>query len=139
MPSYDFKCHECQKVKTDVFLPITHSQDDIPVCCYKTMRYYITQAPMVHWKDYEFKNGGFIAHGVEGRPVITTQRQRKEMMERNNLIDGNDFGRPPTNEEQFAEVERMKASVDEITPTKDQIDRLVYDGHGDILEPPKPL
>jgi hypothetical protein len=59
------------------------------------------------------------------------------MMERNDLIDANDFGKPPTNEEQFAEVTEMQASIDDVTPTAAQIERVKYDGHGDIFEAPE--
>jgi hypothetical protein len=115
---YDFKCRRCGQISADVHLSIRHTQDDHPKCCGETMPMYFTVPPQIHWRHYELENGGFIAHGITGRPVITSLRQRRDLMERHELIDANDFGRPQSKAEQMEHYNTViKPAIDAITPT----------------------
>lgn len=135
MAIYDFKCTTCKKMIMNKVLPITHVPTDLPMCCDRRMGYHITKAPMVHYKDYQLPDGGFKAHGVVGAPVVTSMKQRKDMMDRHGLIDANEFGPPPTMEDQIKHNEEVvQPSVAEVSLTNDQKDRMRYDGLGDIVD-----
>ena len=132
---YDFKCKTCGTVSRDVSLSIRHTVDERPKCCGVTMPMYFQQFPQVHWKHYELEGGGFIAHGIKGRPVITSMRQRKEMMERNDLLDANDFGAPPTKEEQVRfHNEVIRPSIDQVMPSGPILQEMKERGLADIVE-----
>jgi hypothetical protein len=98
------------------------------------MSYHVTQAPMVSWIDpviEPFRNPA-AARGAKDE-VITSMKQRKEFMARNDLIDGNDL-KPPTREQDQATQKAMSDAVSRITPTPAQTDRLRADGLLDIVE-----
>ena len=131
MARYDFRCAECERIERDVLLPITHTEK--PKCCGREMYYHITQAPMISWTDpviEPFRNPA--APRGDKDEVIMTTKQRKEFMKKNDLVDANDF-KPPSNEEQTAEVAKMKKSIEAITPTQEQSDRLRKSGLHDIV------
>ena len=132
MAMYDFKCVICQGVSEDVTLPMDHEDWEHPLHCGSTMAHHHTKAPHVHWKDYDLPDGGFKA-GKEGT-VITTLKQNRDYMERNNLLDANDFGPPPTKADQNEQLGKTMESIDAITPTEAQRAILKEDGLLDIVE-----
>jgi hypothetical protein len=135
MAIYDFKCHECGTIEENVILPIAHVVEDRPRCCDEPMLTHITQSPLVHWKDYILPDGGFKAYSMPGAPVITSLKENRELMERHNLIDGNDLGTPPTKAEQMAEHnEKVLPSIGKITPTAQQAAQLQAQGLMDSVE-----
>lgn len=124
MPKYDFKCGVCKRVIEDKILSIHHTPDDRPECCDATMGIHITTPPMVHWTDpviEPFRNPA--AKRGDKDAVITSQKQRREFMEKNDLVDANDLI-PPSREEQKQAVAEMQKSVDAITPTKEMADAI---------------
>lgn len=95
---------------------------------------YFTVPPQIHWKHYELENGGFIAHGVAGRPVITSLRQRRELMARHDLADANDFGRPQSKAEQMEFHNNViMPTIDAITPPKEVLADMKQQGLDDIV------
>lgn len=58
---------------------------------------------------------GFQAHGVAGRPVITNQKQRKDMMARHDLVDANETFIPPTHAEQAETHAKVQESVNTVS------------------------
>jgi len=131
---YDFRCPECGITAEDVTLGIMHEDHEHPECCGSNMRHHITKAPSVRWRDPLLLNGGFIAHGMKGQPVITSLKQNRDLMERNGLIDATEvFGAPPTQEEQSKAVEVMNDSIAAVTPTSQQMKVLKSDGLDSIL------
>jgi hypothetical protein len=119
MPRYDFMCGQCNRLVKDVFLPITHAETDRPVCCDATMGQHFTVPPMVAWIDpviEPFRNPAAPRDSKDA--VITSKKQRREFMAKNNLVDGNDF-KPPSHQEQKEAVAEMEKSVKAITPTKE--------------------
>lgn len=135
MPTYDFKCKECGHIEEDVIMPITHQREDLPFHCSGRMQYHITSAPMVSWIDpviEPFRNPA--AKRGDKDAVITSQKQRREFMEKNNLVDANDF-KPPTHQEQAETHAKTLKSIEAVTPTKEQADQLRSDGiNVDIVE-----
>jgi hypothetical protein len=131
MPRYDFKCHSCKKITKNVILPITHRAGDLPVCCKEDMRYHITSAPQVLWKDGDLPDGGFVAGKDKRR--INTRKERREFMAENSLVDSNDLYKPPTNEEQMDTHADVLKSVNAITPDAEQKQQLKNDGLLDIV------
>ena len=131
---YDFKCAYCQKIEEDVILPITHVDEEHPDCCGRGMQHHISKAPSVQWRDPMLLNGGFVAHSMPGKPVITSQRQNREMMKRHNLIDANDLGPPPTKAEQMAQHHKDQAQIAEFEPPKHVMDDLKRQGLADIVD-----
>jgi hypothetical protein len=131
---YDFRCKTCGVIREDVVLPIRHTVDERPKCCGATMPMYFSTFPMVQFKAYELEGGGFVAHGIEGRPVITSLKQRKELMARHDLVDANDFGPPP---DKMADVkhyhEVIKPSIDAITPSNEVLREMKDRGLADII------
>jgi hypothetical protein len=74
---------------------------------------------MVHWEDPNIEPFRSIA--TPDKPVITTSKQRKEYMARNNLVDANDVvGRAPTYKDDLKVAEQVEQSVKAITPTREQ-------------------
>jgi hypothetical protein len=134
MAIYDFKCKQCGLIIEDVIMPMTHEKEDLPFHCEERMRYHITSVPMVHWKDYDLPDGGFVAHSHPDRPVITSKKQNKDFMERNNLIDANEVFSPPTREEEVKERADVQKSIAAITPTETQKAQLKADGILDIVK-----
>jgi hypothetical protein len=135
MPTYDFKCRKCGQIDENIIMPITHQREDLPWHCGERMSYHITQAPMVSWTDpviEPFRNPA-AARGDKDA-VITSMKQRREFMEKHDLVDANDL--PPPSQ---AEVEKTRAEIEEsvaaITPTKEQTDQMKSDGIAvDIVE-----
>jgi hypothetical protein len=122
MAIYDFKCDKCGMHRIDVTLPITHKSEDIPKCCGMTMGYFITSAPMVHWKDPQIQP--FKPVATPNAPVIHSMREHREYMKRNDLIDANELYVPPTRSEEITEVKKMMESIDAITPNAEQKEHL---------------
>ena len=131
MAIYDFRCHKCNTIKKDVIFPITHLKSQLPSCCDETMAYFITTVPTVMWKDGDLPDGSFIA-GKE-RERITTRKDRREFMARNDLVDSNDIIKPPTHEEQMDTHADVLKSVNAITPDSDQKQQMKDDGILDIV------
>ena len=115
MPNYDFKCGDCKRIVENKFLSISHTPDDLPTCCNRSMGYYITQPPLVHWVDPIIEPFRSIA--TKDKPIISTTRERREYMARNGLLDANDVCQPPTQAEQKQAREEIQDSIDSITPT----------------------
>jgi len=132
MPNYDFKCRECGEIRENVLLRITHDECDRPFCCGNVMQQHFTVPPQVHWVDPVIEP--FRAIATKDRPVITTQRQNREYMARNGLVDANDFGPPPTQKEQMAEAGKMQESIDAISPTAEQAARLQEAGLDSVVD-----
>ena len=81
------------------------------------------------FKDYQLEGGGFRAYSMPGAPVITTLKQNRDLMERNNLLDGNDLGTPPTKAEQMKHHnEVVLPTLDSITPTAKQAAQMKASG-----------
>lgn len=133
MPIYDFKCDTCEKKVLNRILRITHTEDELPTCCNRTMGYYITRAPMVHWIDPVIEP--FRAIATKDQPVITTTRQNREYMARNGLVDANDVVcKPPSNVDQENEVAEMQQTIDEITPKGELAHEMKDRGLLDIVD-----
>ena len=122
MAIYDFKCGKCETIKRDIVLPITHRSGERPKCCDELMGYHISTVPMVMWKDPNIEPFRFRA--VKGAPVVTTTKQRREIMEREGLVDANDLITPPSQTEQMREHQKAMESVDAITPDAQQKEQL---------------
>ena len=119
MPRYDFKCPECGHIDEDVLMRITHQREDLPFHCNSRMSYHITSAPMIHWEDPNIEPFRSIA--TPDKPVITTSKQRKEYMARNNLVDANDVvGKAPTYKDDLKVAEQVEQTIKAITPTREQ-------------------
>ena len=135
MPTYDFKCSKCGQIDENIIMPITHQKEDLPWHCGQRMSYHITQAPMVSWTDpviEPFRNPA--AKRGDKDAVITSTKQRREFMEKNNLVDANDF-KPPTRQEQAETHAKTLKSIEAVTPTKRQADQMKSDGIAvDIME-----
>jgi hypothetical protein len=120
MAIYDFKCGSCGTIKSDVILSITHTPEDRPKCapcdCYYD--YYITSVPMVMWTDPIIEP--FRTLAGKKPEVISTTRQRREFMARNDLVDANERYSAPTIQEERAEIAEKQATIDAITPTPEQ-------------------
>jgi hypothetical protein len=115
MPQYDFKCKKCDTYELDVILRITHTESDLPICCNEPMGYYITKPPMVVWNDPIIEPFRSIA--TADKPIITSMKQRREYMKRNDLVDANELGPPPSLEATRKAQAETQASVDAISPT----------------------
>ena len=100
---YDFKCVHCGEIIEDVYLAMTHEDHEHPMCCGLQSRHYITRAPMVHFKDFELKDGGYVSHSMKGKPVITSIPQERELLKRHNLINASEMGQPPTKADQIVQ------------------------------------
>lgn len=131
MPTYDFACPRCGAMKKDVILRITHTEEDRPVCCEETMRQHFTVPPMVHWVDPVIEPFKHIA--VKSDEVITTTKQNREFMARNNLVDANDI-KPPTAEEDAKILSEINGTIDKITPTAEQSAKLAEQGLDSIID-----
>jgi hypothetical protein len=124
MSIYDLKCKHCDTYEIDVILPITHTQDDLPKHCGEAMGYYITSPPSVHWVDPIIEP--FRSVATKDKPIITSNRQRKEYMLRNGLLDANEVCEPPTPAETKRQVAQMQESINDITPSgeiKEDLDK----------------
>ncbi len=126
---FDFKCGACNTVKADVVLPFNHAAEDHPGCCGEPMKKHFTSFPMVTWTDGDLPDGAFKPD--RSGTVISTRKERREYMARHDLVDANELGPPPTNEEQRATVEELEKSVAAITPNAQQEYELQQSG---ILE-----
>ena len=131
MAIYDLKCATCDEVLENHIMPITHTKEDIPVHCGKTMGYYITKAPMGIVTDTEFPVP--FKAGAEGE-IISNKRQKKEFMARNDLLDANEVMTPPTPHEEKMKREEIADSIAAITPTAKQKEELKQVGIRDIVD-----
>ena len=102
------------------------------MCCDNLMNYYITSAPMVMWKDPIIEP--FKPVATANAPVISTMRQHRDYMDRNDLVDANELYTPPTHEDQMATNAEAQASIDAITPTAEQNQQLKESGLDSILD-----
>ena len=131
---YDFKCDHCAKIDEDVYLPITHEDCDHPYCCGMHMQHHISKAPTVQWKDYMLLNGGFVAHSIPGKPVVTSRKQNRDLMERNGLVDANDYGPPPTKSDQMERHHKDQALNAQFEPPEHVKAEMKRQGLDSIVE-----
>jgi hypothetical protein len=131
---YDFICQHCNKVDENVYLKISHEDWEHPYCCGREMQHHITKAPSVRWKDAMLLDGGFIAHSMPGKPVITSQKQNREMMKRHNLVDANDLGPPPTKADQMEQHHKDQAQMAEFEPPEHVKQEMKRQGLDSIVE-----
>jgi hypothetical protein len=115
MAIYDFKCSKCERIDEDVILSITHLNSELPLCCDTIMGYHITKPPSVHWVDPVIEPFRSIA--TKDKPIISTTKERREYMARNDLLDANDVCEPPSDAQQKQAREEMQDSIDAITPS----------------------
>jgi len=132
MPRYDFRCPTCEKVVKDMILPITHRTGDTPECCGETMRYYITAPPTILWKDPMID--AFRPVATKNAPVISSMKEHREYMARNDLVDANDLYDPPSATEEKRIQAEAQESIDAISPTAEQNQQLQESGLDSILE-----
>ena len=132
MAIYDFKCMKCQRIFEDVVLPMTHRKSDIPLCCEARTAYHITKAPSVVWKDPTIP--AFRPVATENAPVISTMKEHREYMARNELVDANDTFSPPTQKEQRLAREEAKESIDAMSGTAQQKEQLREQGIDSIID-----
>lgn len=92
---------------------------------------HITSAPMVTWTDGDLPDGAFKA-GKDGE-IIETKRQRREYMARNNLVDSNELGPPPTPEDQIQHNVEAQKTLEQFNPSEEQMADLKKSGILDIL------
>lgn len=123
---FDFKCSNCERIATDIYMPFEHEEEDHPECCGTGMRKYFTSFPYVAWIDRQLLDGGFKAQ--HDGTVITSVKQNKEYMARHGLRLADDEYDAPTFESEKQERAAGQAAIDAITPTDDQMERMVYDG-----------
>ena len=132
MAIYDFRCMKCDKIDIDVMLPMSHRNSELPRCCDQSMSYHISSPPMVHWRDPLI--APFRAIGTKDAPVITSTRQYREYMKRNDLVDANDLYTPPSRSSEAEERAEMQASIDQITPDAQQAEQMEASGILDTSE-----
>ena len=113
-------------------MPMTHRSSDRPMCCGDLMNYYITSAPLVMWKDPNIEPFKPIA--TENAPVISSMKDRREYMAKNDFVDSNDLFTPPTEKEQRLVREEAKESMDAISGTTQQKEQLREQGIDSILD-----
>lgn len=132
MAIYDFKCMKCQSMVVDLIMPITHLASAVPRCCDQFMAYHISSPPMVLWKDPNIEAFRHVA--VKDSPLITSTKQNREFMARNNLVDANEtFALPTAHEEKMAR-EASQESIDAISGTAQQREQLKQQGIDSIIE-----
>ena len=138
MALYDFKCGKCGNVVANQILPITHQKKDLPMCTMLSkhdkpvrMGYFITQPPMVHWKDPNIDAFRHVA--LPEAPVVNTMKEHRELMARHDMVDANDHA-PPTKYEEKVAREEAQSSVDAITPTAEQAEQLQANGMKNIVD-----
>jgi hypothetical protein len=132
MPRYDFKCERCETVIQNKVLRISHTPEDLPSCCDRSMGYHITQPPLVHWVDPVIEP--FRAIATKDRPVISSMKENREYMARNDLVDANELGPPPTQTEQMGKAAEMQKSIDAISPSGELKKDMSSQGLLDIVE-----
>ena len=131
MAIYDFRCGECGTIKTNVVLPITHRNSELPRCCDEAMNYHISSVPMVMWNDPQIEPFRFSA--VKGAPIVSSMRERRELMKRHDLVDANDL-QMPTMQQQMSDHAKAQESIDAITPDAQQKEQLQAMGLDSIIE-----
>lgn len=129
MAVYDFKCPSCDHILENVVLGMNHEDDDHPACyqCGEHYEHYFTTAPMAYC-EAELEGGGFIAHSMKGKPLITSRRQNREMMKRHGLAPAQDYFNPPTHAEQKQTRAEAMETIHAITPTQRQEKQMASDG-----------
>ena len=132
MPLYDMKCVTCDEVIENISMPITHQKEDLPYHCGKRMRYHITSPPSVIWNDPIIEP--FRPVATKNAPMITTMKEHREYMKRNDLVDANDSFAPPTAHEQKVAQEEIQESIDAISGTAEQKEQLHEQGIDSIIE-----
>jgi hypothetical protein len=96
------------------------------------MRYYITTPPIVSWKDPMID--AFRPVATKNAPVISSMKEHREYMARNDLVDANDLYAPPSATEDREIQAEAQASIDAISPTAEQNQQLQESGLDSILE-----
>lgn len=133
---FDFKCQNCKRMETDVFVPFHHDKADHPACCSQRMEKVFLTFPQVHWKDYDLPDGGFKA--AHDGTVITTRKQNLDYMKKHGLQDANEVYSVPTFGEERKLREQSQAAIDNITPTNDEMQMLkesgIVDESGNLTE-----
>lgn len=86
MPIYEYTCESCG-TQQDQFNRIADRHTNAPLCC-ETAMAIRPQAGLVYIAQKDMA----VQSPIDGT-VLTTHRQRRDYMARNNLIDANDF--PP--------------------------------------------
>jgi hypothetical protein len=132
MAIYDFKCQKCSHIDKDIALSILHAPGEVPMHCGQFMSYHITTPPMVVWKDPIIEP--FKVRATAKEEIITTPKQRREYMARNDLLDANDTFAAPTPQEEKRSREEAQESIDAITPTAEQNQQLKESGLDSILD-----
>jgi hypothetical protein len=131
-PAYDFKCPTCDELLLNQVLRITHTIYDLPTCCNSPMGYHITSVPMVHWKDPNIEP--FRSVATKDRPIISTSRERREYMAKNDLLDANEVCEPPSQAEVKMKRQEIKESIEAITPSGAVKEDLTKRGLMDIVK-----
>ena len=129
---YDFKCECCGRVAKDIVLPMTHSDDEHPRCCDRAMADFFTVPPTILWTDADLPDGGFVSGKNKER--ITTKKERREFMARNDLVDANELGPPPNKAAQMEQFKDTMKTIDAITPDAQQEDQLKSSGLMDLVK-----
>jgi len=96
------------------------------------MNYYITSPPSVIWNDPIIEP--FRPVATPDAPVISTMKEHREYMARNELVDANDSFAPPTAYEEKLVREEAQESIDAISGTAEQKEQLHEQGIDSIME-----
>lgn len=104
---YTYECTACRRTQEKV-RRVANRRDPVDCDCGAPAKLKITPVA-VNTAGCTFDS--FQAHGIAGRPVITSERQRKEMMARHELLDARDVIEPPTVEEEAAQRAEAAASI----------------------------
>lgn len=84
MPSYDFQCDTCGVI-TEAYLRVSQLENDRPSCCGQMTRQVILRPPMGYVRPDTHYKCPVTNEGV------TSQRQRRNIMAKHDLIDANDM------------------------------------------------
>jgi hypothetical protein len=115
MPQYDFKCKKCETYELDVHLRITHTERALPMHCNEPMGYFITSPPMVVWNDPVIEP--FRSMATRDKPIISSMKEKREYMARNDLVDANELGPPPSLSDTAKAQAEVQQSIDAMKPT----------------------
>ena len=108
---YTYRCTACKETHTRV-RRVAHRHDAADCDCGAPARLEITPVA-VNTSGCTFEP--FQSPAIKGKPVITSERQRREMMKRHDLVDANELYSPPTEAEQKQQHEAVLESVNAIS------------------------
>lgn len=108
---YTYQCTECG-ARQEKSRKVAHRHASVTCDCGGYANLAITPVA-INTSGCTFD--AFQAHGVAGRPVVTNERQRKEMMAKHDLLDANETFTPPTHAEQKREHENAVESATSIS------------------------